>query len=46
MLESNIYCGKQKLVNPDDLKYGISITDACVDLEETDLLLQMLYNNM
>ena len=37
MLESNINEGKQKLSK--NLEYGVSITDACINLEETELLL-------
>ena len=37
MLESNINEGKQEL-RP-DLQYGISITDSCINLQETELLL-------
>ena len=37
MLESNINAGSQSLKgNPDDLKYGISITDACVGWSKTE----------
>ena len=39
MIESNIYEGKQKLTDKSILKYGISITDSCVGLEETFSLL-------
>ena len=35
MIESNIYEGKQKLTIKSNLKYGISITDSCIGLEET-----------
>ena len=35
MLESFIHEGNQKLDNPKDLKYGVSITDACINWEET-----------
>lgn len=42
MLESNINCGKQKLLEPNTLEYGISITDSCIDLYETDILLGAL----
>ena len=41
MLESNIGAGNQKL--PEDLselKYGVSITDACVDWETTETILR------
>jgi len=40
MLESNINSGNQKLgENPQDLKYGVSITDECIDWPTTDKLL-------
>jgi 3-deoxy-7-phosphoheptulonate synthase len=35
MLESNLFEGNQKLGNPQDLKYGVSITDACLGWEAT-----------
>lgn len=42
MLESNINEGNQKLT--ETLKYGVSITDACINLNETrDLLLHLNY---
>ena len=42
MLESHIFEGNQPLdeSNPDNLKYGVSITDPCVDWEETVELLK------
>jgi len=39
MLESNIEAGNQKLVDPSKLKYGVSITDACIGWEMTEKLL-------
>jgi 3-deoxy-7-phosphoheptulonate synthase len=37
MIESNINAGNQKLSsNPDDMKYGVSVTDACIDWETTE----------
>lgn len=42
MLESNIHGGKQDCENKDQLKYGVSITDPCLSLEETIPLLEML----
>lgn len=39
MLESNIYNGSQVLDDPQNLKYGVSITDPCISLEETEELL-------
>ncbi len=35
MLESNLFEGNQKLGNPKDLKYGVSITDACLGWDAT-----------
>jgi 3-deoxy-7-phosphoheptulonate synthase len=41
MLESHIHFGSQSLTgNPVDLKYGVSITDACMDWETTEALLR------
>ena len=42
MLESNIHKGNQKLITKDALKQGVSITDACIDIETTSILLQLL----
>ncbi|MBI2170549.1 MAG: 3-deoxy-7-phosphoheptulonate synthase [Chloroflexi bacterium] len=41
MLESHLQAGKQTLdeANPGALKYGVSITDPCIDWEETAALL-------
>jgi len=40
MLESNIHAGNQSTkVDKSELKYGVSVTDACIDLIETDDLL-------
>ena len=45
MLESNLYSGKQPLGdNLSELKYGVSITDACIGWEETEDLLKWLYD--
>jgi 3-deoxy-7-phosphoheptulonate synthase len=35
MIESNIGPGNQSIKNPDGLAYGVSITDACIDWDET-----------
>jgi 3-deoxy-7-phosphoheptulonate synthase len=41
MLESNLVAGSQKFPQPiDDLTYGQSITDKCIDWESTELLLR------
>ena len=40
MLESNLYPGSQKLAgNRASLRYGVSITDACIDWQTTETLL-------
>ncbi len=36
MLESNLFEGNQKLGKPANLKYGVSITDACLGWEATE----------
>ena len=46
MLESNLNPGNQPLEgNSSRLKYGVSITDACIGWEETEELLNWLYEN-
>ena len=44
MIESNIHEGKQSVPpeGPSGLKYGVSITDACISLEQTIPLLNDL----
>jgi 3-deoxy-7-phosphoheptulonate synthase len=42
MIESNIFEGNQKLVDPSKLKYGISITDACIDIDSSYDILDVL----
>jgi 3-deoxy-7-phosphoheptulonate synthase len=42
MIESNIGPGNQSIKNPDGLAYGVSITDACIDWEDTITLLTQL----
>jgi len=44
MIESHINAGNQALVPGRELKYGVSITDACVDFQETEVLLNDLYS--
>ena len=48
MLESNIVEGKQILDSDciEDLKYGISITDSCISIEETFKIVLEAYNNL
>lgn len=45
MLESNINEGKQKLIfgSKEKLKQGVSITDSCIDIEKTQMLINDLY---
>lgn len=41
MLESNLYEGAQKIPeNKSDLKYGVSVTDACIGWQETEQILR------
>jgi 3-deoxy-7-phosphoheptulonate synthase len=44
MIESNINAGNQKVpaTGAKDLKYGVSITDACIDWETTETVLKRL----
>ena len=39
MLESNLMAGSQPVADRSSLAYGISITDACIGCEETEMLL-------
>ena len=39
MLESHINEGNQSLSDPNNLKYGVSITDACINWETTNDLI-------
>jgi len=45
MLESNINEGNQKLIfgKKEQLKYGVSITDSCINIEETERLILHLW---
>jgi 3-deoxy-7-phosphoheptulonate synthase len=41
MVESNLEEGNQPIPDDlDDLKYGVSITDACIDWSTTEILLR------
>ncbi len=40
MLESNLFEGNQKLTTPETLRYGVSITDACIDWTTTETCLR------
>jgi 3-deoxy-7-phosphoheptulonate synthase len=44
MVESNLFEGKQPIASRlEDLKYGVSVTDACMGWEPTEELLQYTY---
>ncbi|MEA3465453.1 MAG: 3-deoxy-7-phosphoheptulonate synthase [Thermodesulfobacteriota bacterium] len=40
MVESNLEAGNQSIANPEQLKYGVSITDKCIDWNTTERLLR------
>jgi 3-deoxy-7-phosphoheptulonate synthase len=45
MIESNLLEGSQSLpANPADLKYGVSVTDACMSWETTERILRFGYD--
>ena len=47
MLESHLHAGSQALgKTPQELRYGVSITDACIDWETTEMLLLEAAANM
>jgi 3-deoxy-7-phosphoheptulonate synthase len=46
MLESHLNEGNQSLGDPADLKYGVSITDACINWETTEELLHEAHANL
>lgn len=47
MIESNISAGNQKISsNLDDLTYGVSVTDACIDWETTERTLTDMANKL
>ncbi len=47
MLESSLVGGRQDLGrDPATLRYGVSITDACIDWEETERLLRAAYREL
>jgi 3-deoxy-7-phosphoheptulonate synthase len=44
MVESNIGWGNQPITeDPKDLKYGVSVTDACIDWEATEKSLRKMH---
>jgi 3-deoxy-7-phosphoheptulonate synthase len=47
MVESNIGAGNQKLSsNRDEMEYGISVTDKCIDWETTEATLKKMAKNL
>tara|TARA_B100000900_G_scaffold408554_1_gene422986 strand:- start:94 stop:1161 length:1068 start_codon:yes stop_codon:yes gene_type:complete len=46
MIESHLKAGNQKLGIKEDLEYGKSVTDACIDIKTTEDLLSNLYESM
>jgi 3-deoxy-7-phosphoheptulonate synthase len=47
MLESHIHAGNQPIPKDlNDLKYGVSVTDACIDWETTERLLRKLRDRL
>lgn len=44
MLESNINEGRQDISK--EMKYGVSVTDSCIGIRETEDLLEKLYNTI
>lgn len=42
MIESHLKSGNQKLEDPKKLTYGLSITDACIDIRTTEKILENL----
>ena len=46
MVESNLIAGNQPLVRKEKLHYGQSVTDACIDWQETERLLEKLAHTL
>ena len=47
MVESNLVFGNQSFPQPiDDLKYGVSITDGCIDWETTEKMIRKGYADL
>ncbi|MEI7833147.1 MAG: 3-deoxy-7-phosphoheptulonate synthase, partial [bacterium] len=45
MVESNLCCGKQPITTQrEQLQYGVSITDGCIDWETTERMLEEGYS--
>jgi 3-deoxy-7-phosphoheptulonate synthase len=47
MLESNIHEGNQSSEQPrSDMRYGVSVTDACINWETTESLLREIHQDL
>jgi 3-deoxy-7-phosphoheptulonate synthase len=47
MLESNIHEGNQPSEQPrSEMKYGVSVTDACIDWNTTETLLRTIHQDL
>jgi len=46
MVESNLKPGNQKLKDPNNLEYGVSITDACIGREDTERIVLEAYEKL
>ena len=47
MIESNLHAGKQDIpANLDDLKYGVSVTDGCIDWATTEASLRAMRDTL
>ena len=46
MIESHLKAGNQELSKKENLEYGKSITDACIDIKTTEFLLSKLYESI
>ncbi len=47
MLESNLHAGNQKIpADLSKLKYGVSVTDACIDWATTEKLLRSAHEKL
>lgn len=46
MLESHLHAGRQELIDGKAEKYGVSVTDACIDWDTTAELLASLHQEM
>ncbi len=44
MLESNIHNGRQDFTSQDSLKYGVSLTDGCIDWDCTEQLIRDVFD--